>query len=80
VLDRSEFSLAPARKQISAIAKHILGPTPPPSSQPHYSSYEFQCFFFQKKIVIFSTKKHAKFANALWLKFEKIKIKIGIFF
>jgi len=77
VLDRSEFSLAPARKQISAIAKHSLGPTTPPShQQPHYSSYEFQWFFFLKKIVIFLTKKYAKFANSLWLKFgKKIKIK-----
>ncbi len=56
VLDRSEFSFAPARKQISAIAKHSLGPTTPPSSQPHYSSYEFQCFFAKKNCHFFNQK------------------------
>jgi hypothetical protein len=73
VLDRSEFSLAPARKQISAIAKHSLGPTTPPSSQTTLFKLRVPVLFSLKQLPIFHTKKHAKLANALWLKFGKIK-------
>ncbi len=81
VLDRSEFSLAPARKQISAIAKHSLGPTTtPPSTHPHYSSYEFQCFFFLKQLSFLQPQNMQNFPMLFGWNLKKKKKKSWNFF